>query len=157
MSVNGRPFRHAAFLLAVSLAGTALDGRATDAPVPAPPAAEQRRQRAVFVCDDAGTPVFSDRPCGPAAAPRALRLDEPSRASPGAGMRPPTPPAGTRPRVPPRDANEPGRSTDTRCATLQQQLDELNDRMRTGYSSREAARLWQRWRDLRQRLRTQRC
>jgi len=59
--------------------------------------------------------------------------------------------------VQPRDATGPGRSADTRCATLHRQLDEVNERMRTGYSSREAARLWQRWRDLRHRLRAERC
>jgi hypothetical protein len=29
--------------------------------------------------------------------------------------------------------------------------------MRTGYSAREAARLWDSWRDLKEKLRTTRC
>jgi hypothetical protein len=41
--------------------------------------------------------------------------------------------------------------------TLERQLDELNNQMRTGYSAREAARLWDRWRDLKEKLRTTRC
>jgi hypothetical protein len=43
------------------------------------------------------------------------------------------------------------------CVKLERQLDELNGRMRAGYSAREAARLWQRWRDTKERLRTGRC
>jgi hypothetical protein len=44
-----------------------------------------------------------------------------------------------------------------RCERHQRRLDELNDRMRAGYSAREAARLWQQWRDAKERLRTARC
>jgi hypothetical protein len=43
------------------------------------------------------------------------------------------------------------------CTRLQRQLDDLNDRMRAGYSAREAGRLWQRWRDTKERLRTAKC
>ncbi len=68
---------------------------------PAPPPANPRRHRAVFVCQESGVPVL--------------------------------------------------------CARLERQLDELNDRMRAGYSAREAAKLWQRWRDTKERLRTGRC
>jgi len=49
------------------------------------------------------------------------------------------------------------RAVESPCTPLQRQLDELNDRMRTGYSAREAARLWKRWRDLKEKLRTTRC
>jgi hypothetical protein len=51
----------------------------------------------------------------------------------------------------------PNDAGDGKCAVLQRQLDGLNDRMRAGYSAREAARLWQRWRDTKERLRTSRC
>jgi hypothetical protein len=138
MSVNRFPPGRAAFVLVGVLAGDA-------APV-----------RAVFVCDDAGIAVYSDRPCSPVALPRELRLPQPP-VGPDPGTRSPASPATTRLRVQPRDAAGPCRSAHTRCATLHRQLDEVNERMRTGYSSREAARLWQRWRDLRHRLRAERC
>ena len=40
---------------------------------------------------------------------------------------------------------------------LMRQLGEVNSRMRAGYSAREAARLWQRWRGLKDRLHAARC
>lgn len=131
---------------------------------PAPPQASPRHRRSVFVCQVDGVPVFADRPCGAAAAPRQLLVDTPRAAGtpprPGASVTtlPPAPRASTRPRTEQRFGNDPGVSTaDTRCATLHRQLDELNDRMRAGYAAREAARLWQRWRDMKNRLQTERC
>jgi hypothetical protein len=44
-----------------------------------------------------------------------------------------------------------------RCTALKRQLDELDDRMRTGYSSREAARLWEHRRALKDGLRSAGC
>jgi hypothetical protein len=115
-----------------------------------------RRQRAVFVCEDAGTPVFSDRPCGSAALRRAVSVE-----SPAAGQATSTaasvPRYSTRPRVRPDGQRESAGTAEPRCAALRRQLDELDDRMRSGYSSREAARLWDRWRDLKSRLRAGRC
>jgi hypothetical protein len=40
---------------------------------------------------------------------------------------------------------------------LRERLAAIDDQMRSGYSAREAARLWQRWRETRERLRAQRC
>jgi hypothetical protein len=40
---------------------------------------------------------------------------------------------------------------------LRARLAAIDDQMRSGYSAREAARLWQRWRETRERLRAQRC
>jgi hypothetical protein len=51
----------------------------------------------------------------------------------------------------PRDARA------SRCEGLERQLGEVNSRMRAGYSAREAARLWQRWRSLKERLHAARC
>jgi len=130
---------------------------------PAPPQAAPRHQRSVFVCQLDGRPVYADRPCGAAATPRELVIDvspAPAPARPGASVTtlPPAPRASTRPRAEQRDGNDPSISNvDSRCAALHRQLDEINDRMRAGYSAREAARLWQRWRDLKDRLRTARC
>jgi hypothetical protein len=44
-----------------------------------------------------------------------------------------------------------------RCAALQLELAEVDDRMRAGYAARESARLWERWRSLKDRLRHERC
>ena len=129
----------------------------SESPVAAPtPPVEPGRRRAVFVCQDGGVPVFSDRPCGSALAPRTLAVD-----APASGVVPstvaPRPRASTRPRPQPAVGSGPGRAAETRCSTLQRQLDELDDRMRAGYTSREAAQLWNRWRELKGRLRTERC
>jgi len=121
------------------------------------PAAEAPRQRAVFVCQQDGVPVFTDRPCGPAAGQRALTLDAPAPPGAAPSTAPPRPRASTRPRLQPEGQAGTARAADTRCATLRRQLDELDQRMRDGYSSRDAARLWNRWRDLKGRLRAERC
>lgn len=130
---------------------------AGDGPAPqsASPAGSPR-QRVVFVCQQDGVPVFTDRPCGSAVGPRTLSFDVPA---PGAApsTAPPRPRASTRPRLQPERQAGTGRAADTRCATLRRTLDELDERMRAGYSSREAARLWSRWRDLKDRLRAERC
>lgn len=125
--------------------------------IESPPAqAAPRRHRAVYVCQDVGIPVFSDRPCGAAAVTRTLMVEVPQTGAP-----PTTVPAAsrssTRPRPTPAADDAPGRAAESRCVSLQRQLDELNDRMRTGYSAREAARLWNRWRELKEKLRTTRC
>ena len=124
---------------------------------PVPPQASPRRQRAVFVCHEGNVPVFADRPCGPAATPRALVVETPQAGAP-ATIIPPAPRASTRPRaVQGEDRDAPDRVAGSRCATLQRQLDDINDRMRTGYSAREAARLWHRLREVKERLRVSRC
>ena len=129
---------------------------------PAPARDSPRQKRAVYVCHDAGIPVFADRPCGAASAARVLTVEAGIGAGIGAGASSTTIPkptkASTRP-LPKRgrtaDAGDP--DSGQRCVALRRQLDDLDDRMRTGYSAREAARLWQRWRDARERLRTARC
>lgn len=124
---------------------------------PAPPPASPRRHRAVFVCQESGVPVYTDRPCGSSVATRSLVIPT---SPPGAAAStvPPAPAASTRPRtVAPRPSPRVAPASENTCAKLQRQLDELNDRMRAGYSAREAARLWQRWRDAKERLRTGRC
>jgi hypothetical protein len=123
---------------------------------PRPAAATPRRQRAVFVCQEAGIPVYSDLPCGPVAVARTLSVEIPRAGAPPSTV-PAAPRNSTRPRPSPAADDAPGRAEESRCATLQRQLAELDDRMRTGYSAREAARLWKRWRDLKEKLRTTRC
>jgi hypothetical protein len=124
---------------------------------PAPPPVAPRRQRAIYVCQHGGIPVYTDRPCGSTAVERTLAVAPPSTGSaPSTSV--PRPRASTKPRPERSDpeANR-NRATGARCESLQRELDQLNDRMRAGYSAREAARLWQRWREARDRLRAARC
>lgn len=124
-------------------------------PAPAPPS--PRRHHAVFVCQENGVPVFADRPCGSGTATRRLVVEAP-RGGATSTTTPAAPRASTRPReVAVKPIAVPQDARDKNCTALQQQLDALNDRMRAGYSAREAARLWQRWRDTKERLRTARC
>lgn len=120
------------------------------------PATASPRNRAVFVCQEGGVPVFTDRPCGPPDGSRTLTVETPA---PGAApiTVPPRPRASTRPRPQPEGQAGSGRVVETRCTALRRQLDALDERMREGYGSREAARLWNRWRDLKSRLRAERC
>jgi hypothetical protein len=117
---------------------------------------EPRQQRAVFVCRDGDVPVFADRPCSDARASRTLVVDAPASGA-VSSIQPPVPQAVIRPRPQPDGRGGTGRTAETRCMTLQRQLDELDARMRSGYPSREAARLWNRWRELKARLRGERC
>jgi hypothetical protein len=166
--------RSAIGLLAFIAAATTDADRARDASVadaPAGPAAtaepaaagvtpaagtRSRRQRAVFVCDDAGTPVFSDRPCGAAARRRAVSVELPAAGQTSSTVGS-VPRASTRPRIQPDGQRESSGTAEPRCTALREQLEDLDDRMRSGDSSREAARLWDRWRDLKSRLRAGRC
>jgi len=99
--------------------------------------------------------VFSDRPCG--ASAHAWRLDLP-RATAGAApsTRAAAPAAATRPIVARASRRDVAESADP-CVRLEQQLATIDARMRNGYSAREAARLWQRWRDAKAKLRAADC
>ena len=153
--------------LACLLLATANAGEIHDAPPsgsgggvaldPATRPAAPARQRAVYVCLDGGIPMYADRPCGTTAVVRALDVDPP-RAGDTMTVAPPAPRAATRPRrLPAAEPDRPERPATGHCDALHRQLAAIDDRMRAGYSAREAARLWQRWRDLRERLRTSRC
>jgi len=123
-------------------------------PVADPPPA--RTRRAVFVCRDGASVIFADRPCGQVVQTRALEV---VAAGPGqvASTAPRPPVAAVLPRVEPdRSAREslPGGG---RCKQLQSRLEALDDRMRAGYPAREAARLWNRWREIKAQLHEARC
>jgi hypothetical protein len=163
------PPLHAAWVLTFLLTAAAIGAPAAAAletdplahgdearPVESAPPPGPGKQRAVFVCQDGGVPVFADRPCGAAPASRTLVVDPPASGA-VSSIQPPAPQAVIRPRPLPDGSGGTGRTAETRCTTLQRQLDELDDRMRAGYSSREAARLWNRWRELKARLRMERC
>jgi hypothetical protein len=124
---------------------------------PAPPPASASRRRPVFVCHEQGVPVYSDRPCGANATERGLVVDSRGTGSVATTL-PPVPRAATRPRRGAAPAvMEAEAARETGCSALQRRLDQINDRMRSGYSAREAARLWQRWRDAKEQLRAARC
>ena len=119
------------------------------------PKAPPRAKRLVYACREGATPTFSDRPCGEDEHRRLLQVPSPK---PGGGpsTQRAAAPATTRPiaaRTPRRVIPDPP----DRCARLEEQLASIDARMRQGYSAREAARLWQRWRDAKARLRAMRC
>jgi hypothetical protein len=123
---------------------------------PAPAVPPARTVRPVFVCHDGAGVVFADRPCGQVLEARMLEVDER-----GAGevfsIVPKPPAAAVRPRgTRERPARGPG-SGDGRCERLRSQLDAIDDRMRAGYSAREAARLWNRWREVKAQIHAARC
>jgi hypothetical protein len=122
----------------------------------APPQAAAAR-RAVFVCEIDGAPVYADRPCTASAVPRWLVVDRPAAGAVGSIA--PRPPAATvlPRRLPARETDVASRTTDARCDRLRHRLGVIDDAMRAGYSAREAARLWQRWRDAKEQLREARC
>ena len=124
---------------------------------PASPPAARPQRRAVFVCEADGVPVYADRPCAAATDPRWLVVEQPAAGAVGS-ISAPAPAAAVRPRrLPARQAETPDHTTATRCDRLQHRLDQIDDSMRAGYSAREAARLWQRWRDAKEQLREARC
>jgi hypothetical protein len=123
-------------------------------PVPTPDPSRQPRK--VYVCRESGVPVFTDRPCGPGAATHEIDFAA-TGAGRSASLAPQAPLASTRPRVEPAPARETVNVDQARCVALRERLADIDGKMRAGYSAREAARLWQRWRDTRAQLRARRC
>ena len=123
---------------------------------PLPAKQQPRRTRAIFVCRRAAPVIFSDHPCGQSAEERAVEIREPPVGR-AASTAPAPAAAATRPRAQPAPADaEPG-AADRRCRQLRDQLDRLDDRMRSGYSAREAGKLWNRWRELNSAIYSERC
>ena len=131
-------------------------------PVPAA-AASGTWRRLVFPCRSPGLVVFSDRPCGPSPLLHQVSGQAPlapqSNAGAVATLVPPAAPASVRPatfeaaRAGP-DEEMPRVAT---CRRLEEAVRALDDRMRAGYSAREAALLWSRWREAKERLREADC
>jgi hypothetical protein len=129
---------------------------------PVPPRAQPTR-RLVYSCAVPGLVTFSDRPCGPLPEVRELHVREPS--SSAAETSPEAHEAATDARTGSRQATgrEDAGSDDaadersTNCQKLQAALASLDSRMRTGYSAREAGRLWERWREAKARLHEANC
>jgi len=129
---------------------------------PVKPRAQPTR-RLVYSCVAPGLVTFSDRPCGPLSEVRELKVSTPAPAAAGASpelgdAREPS--AATRGNSTGRDdfdADDVQEEHSATCQELQATLDSLDARMRTGYSAREAGRLWDRWREAKARLREANC
>jgi hypothetical protein len=121
-------------------------------------------RRLVFSCRSPGLVTFSDRPCGPWTEIREVRLD-PAPAVPkqtaaptaAAASRDTASPGANAPPVPNEPAATAADVQARTCERLRRAVDTLDDRMRAGYSAREAGRLWARWREARERLREADC
>jgi hypothetical protein len=101
--------------------------------------------------------MYSDRPCGEASLLRSLDVYTPVQTG-----RPPTTvaepaQASTRPAAVRESRVKALQDTADKCQHLQKNLDEIDDRMRAGYPARQAAQLWQRWRDARTAVRDAGC
>jgi hypothetical protein len=125
---------------------------------PAPTGNQSRKTRPIFVCRSRAPVIYSDRPCGSTSVERALQVPA-QQPRPGgvASTVPAAAPAATLPRPQPEPKIDEPDAGDSRCRRLREQREQLDDRMRTGYSAREAAQLWDRWRSLNSEIYRSRC
>jgi hypothetical protein len=119
--------------------------------------------RIVFTCVAPGLITFSDRPCGPLPDRREIEV-LPATASGGgaaSSVAPPPARASTRPAVVAGNPEPPAARRATKrpqdCQPLRQAVTAIDRQMRAGYSAREAPRLWERWREARDRLHAAGC
>jgi hypothetical protein len=149
---------HAARALPLPLVDSPQGGGGAVVLEPAPARASVSR-RTIFTCVTPHLVTYSDRPCGPLTGIRLLRTVTPPRDELQAAA-PPLEPAPAAAPKRGRDADGPARPARTReqdCAPLEAAVAELDQVMRAGYSARESARLWERWREARARLREADC
>jgi len=129
---------------------------------PVKPRAQPTR-RLVYSCVAPGLVTFSDRPCGPLPEVRELKVSAPAPTAAGASPelgKTREPSAANRRNATGRESADPDDGETEHAATcqkLQATLDSLDSRMRTGYSAREAGRLWERWREAKARLHEANC
>ena len=122
-----------------------------------------RRIRLIYTCHEDGAAVYSDRPCGEGATLRTIALAPPVATGNVPDTTPRAAAATTRSQSDATGhsgepaAREPAAPAPDRCSTLESQLREIDDRMRQGYSAREAARLWNRWREIKEDLHIAHC
>jgi hypothetical protein len=120
------------------------------------PGSPTRRSRPIFVCRGAVPVIFADRPCGQFAETRVLQVREPAPGRAASVVHPP-PTDATRPLTEPQTRDASTTARDERCRRLRAQRERLDDRMRSGYSAREAAQLWNRWREVDAQIYAARC
>jgi len=120
------------------------------------PVAARHAHRLVYSCRDGSIPMFADRPCGEVSLLRSLDVFIPAQGGKAATTAPEPARAATKPahrEIQARTLQE----TVEKCERLQKSLDEIDDRMRAGYPARQAAQIWQRWRDARAAVREAGC
>jgi hypothetical protein len=153
---------HAASTLLLPAVDSPTGGGGSVVLEPVQPRAQPTR-RLVYSCVAPGLVTFSDRPCGPLPEVRELHVREPPSAAAEVRQQPGG--AGKEARTssrqaPGREDAGPGDAAQERvttCQKLQAALASLDSRMRTGYSAREAGRLWERWREAKARLHEANC
>lgn len=134
-----------------------LDCAGSAPPGEPPPAPACTLAGPIYRCIEGGIPVLADRPCAAGLADAryfALRTPPASGEQPSTASRR-APPARTHAatvRVSTRSGAQ-----DTTCQRLRQRLDALDERMRQGYRAREAGRLMEQRRGLKQGLREADC
>ena len=118
--------------------------------------------RLVYSCVTPGLVTFADRPCGPTARQRELKLAHPAAAAgESSSIAEPTAAAATaRADAAAKADVAAARAAAERAATclrLEAALDAVDSQMRAGYPAREAGRLWEKWRSAKASLREARC
>jgi hypothetical protein len=176
MSIHPRSMQLVAIVATMCMAaGSTAAGAATrEGPAalggsvePQPATLNASTRRLVFTCIAPSLVTFSDRPCGPAAAVRELQLRaaiKPEKATEQPGRTPtvipeaPTASALDRTTVDASMNVATARPNDAAtCQRLGTALATVDARMRSGYSAREAGRLWDRWREAKARWREADC
>jgi hypothetical protein len=148
---------HAAHVLPLPVVDSPQGGGGAVVLEPAPARAAVSR-RTIFTCVAPRLVTYSDRPCGPLADTRELRTVTPPGAQIQATTARPEPSlAAPRRRDDAGGTIDPTLASEQACARLEAAVAELDQRMRAGYSAREAGRLWARWREARTRLRDADC
>jgi len=155
-AATSRAGTDAAEALTPANAGRTDRAGAAPAPPQTSPPVPTWRTRPIFVCGHAVPVIFSDRPCGTTAEARVLRVHDPGPGRAASVARAPTRET-TRPRPEPQAPEAKHVESDERCRKLRDERERLNDRMRAGYSAREAARLWNRWREVEAKIYAARC
>ncbi|MGI9245839.1 MAG: hypothetical protein ACR2I8_03940 [Steroidobacteraceae bacterium] len=113
-------------------------------------------------------PAASAAAVGSGAGPRAGHGASPARTltpndsrTPGSSSQPTLARDDARMRRREGGGTAPGRDPDAAqvaaCERLEESLEDIDSRMRAGYSAREAAQLWNRWREAKSRLREAGC
>jgi hypothetical protein len=112
----------------------------------------------VYECEVNGQRVVSDRPCGPGATTRVLEVDPATAPPPPVPVYRPSPSTSSAaPRAEYSDSAADAAGHEGQCRIVDQEIDQLNARMRQGYGSQEGEWLRAQWHRLQDRRRELRC